>query len=308
MDAAKHLRTEPAAAVVDLRLHFDRAGLRVHGVRDPRYVSFDDLAGIGEERDLDELLRLNEPDVCLGHLRRHPHRAQVGDGHHGGGGVVAEFARHDAQLEDLAREGRSHDDRLSEAAGRESQNGEPSPRLFARGPRLIQRRLSLGQRVLGIERLFFRDRVVLEEIPRPVGVGLRFGQCRARLRHGGLGLEVRGHRGVGVRTVQGEQRLLLADGIADFDENGRDPSRGRRHHLRDTVRIRLDLAGRDHLVGGEIGDVDRFAAHLLQDRRARRQRDRSRREGRRDFLGRGVRSTTTDCPGRQHQQTDNSNG
>src|SRR2546422_5690188 len=132
MDAAVHLGPQTAVAVVHLRLHFHGAHLRVDCVRDARHVAGENFVGVRDEADLHLLADLNEADVALRHLRGHPHGGEIGDGHHARARIGAILAGHDAELEYLAGQRRSHRHLLLKIAGREAEHREAPQCLLSR--------------------------------------------------------------------------------------------------------------------------------------------------------------------------------
>jgi hypothetical protein len=100
----RHLRTKPAAAVVHLRLHLDRARLRIHrvGDREMRPLKVSPGRPPGRSRGARRRGRNNR---ALRHLRRDRHRAQVGDRHDARARIVPEFAGDDAGSRTLPESG-----------------------------------------------------------------------------------------------------------------------------------------------------------------------------------------------------------
>ena len=111
---AVHIRFHPMVTVVALDQHLDRARLGIEQFADVVNRSFDRNVGHRRQAYLDLRKSLDQPDILLLDMRDDPHLAQVGDQGQRTGVLFDILAQHDIVLHDLARNRRTHHQRLAE--------------------------------------------------------------------------------------------------------------------------------------------------------------------------------------------------
>src|SRR5262249_34038108 len=104
----------------------------------------------------------------------------------------------------------------------------------------------------------------LIEIAGPVEVRLRFGQSGPGLVEGGAGLQVGRFGGVGIRTLERNQRLAPCRGVSELDHHFRDAAGYREKHSRNPALSHLDLPWADYFFGSGRCRGDGLHANLLE--------------------------------------------
>ena len=155
-------------------------------VGDARDAAVERFAGVRHQADLDALAELHEADVAFRHLRRHPHAAQIGDGHHARARVVPELAGHDAQLQHLAgRAASAATTSWVDVARLQAEDREAAPRLVARRLRLLDGRPSPARaRSRRACTSFFATALCSKRSDARSKSDCAFDERRPRLRHG----------------------------------------------------------------------------------------------------------------------------